>query len=57
MAEANGGEYNKSGLLHLDAGFGCRYMIQDDYGRPKKADMNDYYSPDSFQKIRRVSTD
>ena len=57
MEEANGGEDNKSGLLHLYAGVGCRYMIQDDYSRQKKADMNDHYSPDSFQKIRLVSTD
>lgn len=57
MTEVNGGAYhNPDGKLHLDAGFGCVYMRQDSSGRPKKADMNDYYSPDSYQKIRLVST-
>ena len=57
MSEANGGEYNVRGKLHLNAGFGCKYMCKDDYGNPIRWDGNDYYSPDSFQMIRLVSSE
>ncbi len=56
MYEVNGGAYNQKGKLRLDAGIGCSYMCQDGYGYPIKYDANDYYSPDSYQKIRLVST-
>lgn len=48
-------EHNRNGKLRLSGG-GYSYMCQDEYGKPIKHDANDYYSPDSYQVIRLVST-
>ena len=56
MREADGGSFHHLGKLRLAQGIGSSYMAQTTNGTPIPRDLNDYYSPDSFQVIRLVSS-